>query len=64
MTNLVRLKLALVIIGLIVWTWGYRVDDPFLRVVGIAALLIAFLLRFVGRKPRTPEAPKNEPPAP
>jgi hypothetical protein len=64
MTNLVRLKLALVVIGLIIWAWGYSVDDAFLRIVGIVVLLIAFLLRFVGRKPRAPEAPKNEPPAP
>lgn len=64
MTNLVRLKLGLVLIGLIIWTWGYRVDDSFLRVVGIVALLIAFLLRFLGRKPRAPEAPKDQPPAP
>lgn len=64
MTNLVRLKLALVIIGLIIWTWGYRVDDSFLRWAGIGVLLVAFLLRFVGRKARSPDAPKDEPPAP
>jgi hypothetical protein len=61
---LVRLKLALIVIGLIIWAWGYRVDDSFLRLGGIVVLLIAFLLRFVGRRPRTPEGSKDEPPAP
>jgi hypothetical protein len=62
--TLVRLKLALVVIAVIIWTWGYRVDDSFLRIVGIVVLLIAFLLRFIGRRPRAPEAKKDEPPAP
>jgi hypothetical protein len=61
---MVRLKLALVVIALIIWTWGYRVDDSFLRVAGIVVLLIAFLLRFVGRRRRAPHASKEEPPAP
>ena len=64
MTRLVQLKLALVVIALTIWAWGYSVDDSLLRIVGIAVLLIAFLLRFVGRRPRTPGARKDEPPAP
>lgn len=64
MTRLVQLKLALVVIALTIWAWGYSVDDSLLRIVGIAVLLIAFLLRFVGRRPRTPAARKDEPPAP
>jgi hypothetical protein len=61
--RLVRLKLALVVIGVIIWVWGYRVDDSYLRIVGIVVLLIAFLLRFVRRRP-PPESRKDEPPAP
>jgi asparagine N-glycosylation enzyme membrane subunit Stt3 len=62
--TLVRLKLALVAIGLIIWVWGYRVDDSYLRVVGIIVLLIAVLMRFVGRPRRAKETPEDEPPAP
>jgi asparagine N-glycosylation enzyme membrane subunit Stt3 len=62
--TLVRLKLALVAIGLIIWVWGYRVDDSYLRVVGIIVLLIAVLMRFVGRPRRAKETPEVEPPAP
>jgi hypothetical protein len=64
MNTLVRVKLALVVIALIIWIWGYRVDDSFLRVAGIAVLLIAFLLRFVGRRPRSSASGNDEPPAP
>jgi hypothetical protein len=63
MNTLVRIKLALVVIGLIIWAWGYRTDDSFFRVVGIVVLLVAFLLRFVGRR-RRQEPERNEPPAP
>jgi predicted membrane protein len=61
MSRLVQAKLALVVMGLIIWAWGYRVDDSFLRIAGIVLLLIAFLLRFIGRRPRPPEAPKDKP---
>jgi membrane protein implicated in regulation of membrane protease activity len=63
MNTLVRFKLALVVIGLIIWAWGYSVDDSFLRSAGIVVLLIAFLLRFVRRRQPTPDTPKDEPPA-
>lgn len=62
MNTLVRLKLALVVIGLIIWAWGYRSDDSFLRVSGIVVLTIAFLLRFVRRRARDPEAPNGPTP--
>lgn len=64
MNRLVQLKLALIVIALTIWAWGYSVDDSLLRVVGIAVLLIAFLLRFVGRRPRASATQKDEPPAP
>jgi hypothetical protein len=64
MNTLVRIKLALVVIGLIIWFWGYRTDDSFFRVVGIIVLLVAFLLRFAGRGRRRDEPEKPEPPAP
>ena len=64
MNTLVRLKLALVVIGLIIWVWGYRVDDSYLRMVGIVVLLIAVLMRFVGRRRRAKDPPEDQPPAP
>ena len=51
---MVRWKLALFVIGLILWVWGYRTDDSYFRSAGIVVLLIAFLLRFV--RPRAPSA--------
>ena len=63
MSTLVRVKLALVVIGLIVWFQGYRTDDSWLRVTGIIVLLIAFLLRFVGRRrPGRDDGEKEGPP--
>ena len=64
MNTLVRLKLALVVIGLIIWAWGYRSDDSFLRVSGIVVLTMAFLLRFIPRRARDSEAPKEPTPPP
>ena len=59
---MVRMKLALFLIGLILWTWGYRSDDSYFRIAGIVVLLVAFLLRFVGRRPRSGE-PRKDPPS-
>jgi hypothetical protein len=64
MNTLVRIKLALVVIGLIIWVWGFRTDDSFLRVVAIIVLLIAFLLRFAGRRRGGHDAGKDKPPPP
>jgi hypothetical protein len=53
MSTITIAKLALAAIGLIVWGYGYRVDDGGLRWVGIAFLAAAVLLRFwpSGRRP-------------
>ena len=64
MSTLVKLKLALVAVGLIIWAWGYRTDDSFLRISGIVVLTIAFLLRFVGRRARASESTEDPPPPP
>lgn len=60
MNSMVRLKLALFVIGLILWMWGYRTDDSYFRMAGIVVLLIAFLLRFVRRRPPATEARKDD----
>ena len=50
MTRLTTAKLALAAIGIIVWGYAVRVDDPRLRLVGIAFLAAAVLLRFLRRR--------------
>jgi hypothetical protein len=64
LTTLVRLKLGIAAVGLIIWAWGYRTDDSFLRISGIVVLTIAFLLRFAGRRTRASDAPEDPPPPP
>lgn len=60
--SLLHLKLGLLFVGLAIWAWGYSADDSFIRLVGIAMLLVAFLLRFV--KPRKQDSPDNPTPPP
>jgi hypothetical protein len=57
---IVRWKLGLFVMGLILWTWGYRTDDSYFRIAGIVVLLVAFLLRFVRRRPASPDARKDD----
>ena len=64
MSTLVRVKLALVVIGLVIWFHGYRTDDSWFRVTGIIVLLAAFLLRFVGRRRPAPGEDDKEAPPP
>lgn len=39
-------QVAFLIMGLIIWAYGQRVDDPTVRLVGIAFFAVAFVLRF------------------
>jgi uncharacterized protein YqgC (DUF456 family) len=43
-------QVALLVIGMIVWGYGTRVDDERLRWIGIACFAIAFLLRLIKKK--------------
>ena len=43
-------KLALAVVGLLIWAYGLRADDAVVRWLGIAFLASAFLLRFVRRR--------------
>lgn len=60
MTKRTIAQVALLVIGLIVWGYGTRVDDMRLRWVGIACFAAAFFLRFA--KPRHPEQSEGPPP--
>ena len=49
-----EIQLALLVIGLIAWGYGERVDDQRLRYVGIGFFAAAFLLRIFKRKDASP----------
>ena len=50
MTTFLWIRTALALIGVAVWGWGYRTDDPQVRLAGMAILLVTLLLRFVPKR--------------
>lgn len=54
MTPLTHLKLGLAVAGVILWGYGVRVEQSWLRWVGIGFLAAAAALRFWGRRRRGP----------
>jgi hypothetical protein len=54
MTTLSWVRFAVAVIGLVVWGYGYRVDDPTIRWVGIGLLALVLFLRFWARRPHPP----------
>ncbi len=57
MITLTTARLALAAVGILVWVYGLRVDDPTVRLIGIAFLAASVLLRFAARRGRPPDAP-------
>ena len=51
--TLVWARVALVVVGVVVWAYGVRMEDGTIRLIGIAVLVAALLLRFVRRRPPT-----------
>ena len=45
--QLVLLRIILGAIGVAVWGYGYRVNDPNIRLVGMGVLLVVLLMRWV-----------------
>lgn len=43
-------RTLLAAIGVVVWGYGYRVDDPQIRLAAIGILAVALLLRFVPKR--------------
>jgi len=43
-------RLVIAALSVVVWGFGYRVDDSRIRLVGIVGLAISLLLRFVPRR--------------
>lgn len=62
MTTLTRIKLALALIGVVVFAAGVRFDDERLRYVGIGFVAAAWILRFVKR--RAPVDSSSDPTSP
>ena len=52
MTPLIQLRLALTLIGVVLFGYGVRTDDLRLRWMGIAFLAVSLALRFVRRRRR------------
>ena len=53
LSPLTSIKVALAAVGLCVWAYGYRVESPQVRWMGIAFLAAAVVLRFIARRPRS-----------
>jgi hypothetical protein len=52
MRQLDLLKVVLVLVALAIWAYGLRTNNVVLTYVAIVFVLVALLLRFVGRRPR------------
>jgi hypothetical protein len=48
--QLVLARTVLAAIGVVVWGYGYRVDDARVRLAAMGILAVALLLRFVPRR--------------
>lgn len=58
MTRIMQARLAIAFMGIVVWAYAIKVDDPRLRLTGIIFLAVSLALRFVGRRrPPGPGSP-------
>jgi hypothetical protein len=48
-TALQTWRVTIAIVGVVVFLWGAKTDDETARWVGIACLVVALVLRFLGR---------------
>ncbi len=52
------MRLAIAVVGMMVWGYAYRVENDRVRWVGIAMLAVSVLMRFIPR--RKPTSPAQE----
>jgi len=52
-TRRTEIQLALLVIGLVVWGYGQRIDDGRLRAIGIVLFGVATVLRFFKKRDPT-----------
>ena len=50
MKRLILARTVLLVAGVVVWGYGYRVDDPNVRFAAIGILAFALLMRFVPKR--------------
>jgi hypothetical protein len=50
MRRLLLARTILALVGVLIWFYGYRVDDANIRLAGIIVLAVALLLRFVPKR--------------
>ena len=60
MSTITWVKLAVAVLGITIWAYGFSQDDSVIRWIGIAVIAIAALMRFYRPGPRTP--PDRPPP--
>ncbi|HYC51283.1 MAG TPA: hypothetical protein VEB19_09275 [Gemmatimonadaceae bacterium] len=52
MSKVMQARVVLALIGVVVWGYGTAVDDPNIRIAGIALLAVSLVLRFADRRPQ------------
>jgi hypothetical protein len=60
MTRRSEIQFAFLLIGLVVWGYGQRVDNALLRYIGIVCFAVATLLRFFKQR-EVEEGPRDSP---
>ena len=50
MTRLLLARTVLAAIGVVIWGYGYRVDDARIRLAGIAVLAVSLFLRYLPKR--------------
>ncbi|MBA3890367.1 MAG: hypothetical protein H0X64_07545 [Gemmatimonadaceae bacterium] len=51
MTRTIVARVALLVMGIVVWGYGVRAGDTQLRLIGIGLLAASLILRFFKRRP-------------
>ena len=51
MNRVTQLRLAIALVGVVVWGYGYSVEDRRITLAGIILLAISLMLRFAGPRP-------------
>jgi hypothetical protein len=60
-TQLLYGRLAIALIGIVIWGYALKYDDAPLRVVGMVLIALSLLMRFLRRfiRDETPESPES-----
>jgi hypothetical protein len=50
MTRILYARIALTLIGIAIWGYGQRYDDPRMRIAGMGVLFVVLVLRFAPKR--------------